>query len=107
MAGLVGCEAGFSLWLRKAVRGASAGKAVVKCVLTWSAKGRAADQEVGWLGLGVAALGVVQSASGVVGRWPFVPAGCFGAASPSAPLLLKVFPRRGLAKVVGFPAGVL
>ena len=28
-----------------------------------------------------------------------------GCASPSAPPLLKVFPRCGLAKVVGFPAG--
>ena len=42
VAGLVGCEAGFSLWLRKAVRVASVGKAVVKWALTWSAKGQAA-----------------------------------------------------------------
>ena len=40
--GLVGCGAGFSLWLRKVERCVAVDKAVVKCALTWSAGGEAA-----------------------------------------------------------------
>ena len=42
VAGLVGCGAGFSLWLCEAGRCVAVVKAVVKWALTWSAKGRAA-----------------------------------------------------------------
>ena len=79
-AGLVGCGVGFPLWPWWVGHRVAVGKAVVKWTLTWSAKGRVAGQGVGRLGVGVASLGVVQSTFGVVGRWPFVPAGCFGAA---------------------------
>ena len=48
------------MWLRKVVRVAAVGKAMVKWALTWLATGRAAGQGLARLGEGVAAaLGVV------------------------------------------------
>ena len=105
MAGLVGCGAGFPLWLREVERRVAVVKAVVKLSLTWSAKGRAANQGIGRLGVGVATLGVVQSVSGLVGRWAVVPKAAVRCATLSVPLLFKVLSRRGLAKALLSPLG--
>ncbi len=100
-AGLVGCGAGFPLWLRKVERRVVVAKAMVKWALAWSATSRAAGQEVGRFGVGVAAF--LRRSKRLWRGWPM--AVCprwllWGYATPSAPLLLRVFPGRGLAKAL-------
>ena len=83
----------FSLWLREAVRVASVVKAVVKWALAWSARGQAAGQGLGWLGVGVAALGVVQVALALLADGRLSPLAALGLSDTERHALACSFPK--------------
>ena len=93
VAGLVGCGTGFPLWLRKVERRVAVAETVVKWAPTWSATGRAAGQEVGRLGVSIAALNVVQSVSGFAGRGRLFPKAACGLRDTERHALACPFPK--------------
>ena len=97
----------FPLWLHKVERHFALGKAVVKSALVWSAKGRAAGQGFGWLGVGVATLGGAQSGSGFAGEGRLSPKAALGYATPSAPAFAQSVPKARVGKGAVSPAGAL
>ena len=98
----------FSPWLWVVERRVAVVKVAVKCALTWSAKGRVVGKGLVGLAWALRPWAVFKAALAWLAGERLSPKGCrWPRATPSAPLLLKMFPKRGSAKVVGFPAGAL
>ena len=108
-AGLAGCGAGVPLWLCEGRAGCSRGQGRGQMGANLVGKGAGGRQRLYLVGLAWALQPwmLFKAAPVLLADRRLFPKAAVGCALPNAPLVLKVFPRHGLAKVVGFPAGLL